>query len=294
MSWRFAVVADTHLGRTAGNGVHNPGSGEAIRSRLVRLGPALAGCEFAIHLGDVIDNGEPETIREAAAIFADWPCPVRLCLGNHDAMAPGGRERWAAALPTAFGNELHYSFLHRGLRVAVLQSWWLDGDGAMCDWWRSDWPCIWQVPDEQLSWLDSLLAAEPDVPTVVVNHPLAVPLVARLNGVADIHSPPRAQSAADLLTLLRRYPAVTMLLGGHAHAHQIERRDGLWHVATGCVSEYPYEYRTVTVDGVLTVETCPWPGRDDEMIDPSAAPAPWVAGQEQDRRAVIPLGAVAS
>ena len=290
MSWSFAVVTDTHCGQPECKGVHNPGSGPAIPARLQALGQTLSDCDFVVHVGDVIDNGQRETAELAVEILRGWPCPVYVCLGNHDAMTPDGRAMWLDVYPEAFpGGRLWSSFEHRGLKVIVLDAWWRNRAGELLDHWLPAAGCVWKAPDEQLAWLEQELAAQPETPTIVVHHPLSMPLTARLTGTVDGHIPPEDDNAA-LLAILSAHPQVRCLFGGHAHAHQIEHRDGLWQVATGALCEYPYEYRRVTVDGdSLSIETVTLPP-DEQMADAAELRNPWVAGQAQDRAAAIPLG----
>jgi len=152
------------------------------------------------------------------------------------------------------------------------------------DWW----PCIWHLPPEQLDWLAADLAAHREMPTVLVNHPLSVPLSARLTGREAIHLPP-AEPLAELDRVVASHPQVILQLGGHAHAQQIERRRGIVHVACGAVSEPPYTYRVVRVEAdALTVETRDWPARDAEMLDPDTWAQPWVAGRAEDQGCRVP------
>ncbi|NUQ01774.1 MAG: phosphotransferase, partial [Armatimonadetes bacterium] len=252
-SWRFAFITDSHLG-LRGGGVNNPGSGEYAAQRLRAIGPQLVGCDFVLHGGDLVEHGLPEEIAEARAILADWPCPTWLCLGNHDAVAPGQREAWPVLAPELFpGQRFHFSFSHQGLHFAVLQSWWRDPEGVARPYWVRQAGCLWVLPDEQLAWLEADLTAHRHEPTVVVNHPLSVPLTARLTGGVDEHTPPVPDQVAALRAVLAHHPQVKVLLGGHAHAHQIHRADGVCHVATGCLPEFPYEYRVITALGAAGI-----------------------------------------
>ncbi len=289
-AWRFALVADTHLGQGNRAGVHNPSSGEHLAGRMRRLGEGLADCDFALHVGDLIEDGTAGQMAQAAAILADWPCPTYLCLGNHDACAPGDRERWPEHLPAALpGGTGPYAFDHGGLHFAVLHTWWEDREGVVRPYWERQGQCRWQVPDDQLSWLDSDLAAHRGRPTIVVHHPLSIPLSARLTGTEATHHPARPETVAELDAVLDGHPQVFALFGGHAHAHQIERAGGRWHVATACLPEFPYEYRVATVEaGRLVIATRGLPA-DDGMLPAEQVPHGWVAGRESDRRRELPL-----
>ncbi|MCC7493605.1 MAG: metallophosphoesterase [Fimbriimonadaceae bacterium] len=277
--WSFGFVTDTHLGHAGGRGVHNAADAAGVAPRLRRLATDLAGCELVLHGGDLIDAGTWEQQRAFAALVADWP-PLYVALGNHDALQPGDRERWPDALPQAFGAaELHHSFTHCGVHFVVLQSWWCDLAGEPQPYWVPAAGCVWQVPDEQLAWLDADLAAHAGLPTVVLNHPLAIPVVARVTGGSDDHLPPRAASA-DLLAILARHQQVELLLGGHAHVQQLESRAGLWHLAGGALVEPPCCWRRITLSAtdwiVETLPVLPTPASEE-------LGRPWVAGQPGDR-----------
>jgi len=289
-SWRFVIVTDTHLGQETSAGVHNPVSGDHLAGRFTTFGEALAGCDFVLHVGDVVDHGTREEIAWAAEAMRAWPCPVRICFGNHDARAAGDRDTWLELFPEGFPNsgpERQYSFTHRAVHVVVLQCDWLDPTDVPQPYW-ADRTCRWRLSDAQLAWLDADLTAPRDLATIVVHHPLSLPLTARLTGTQDLHVP-EPDPVAALQAVLERHPQVRLLAGGHAHAHQIEQVGGLCHLATGAISEYPYEYRLVEVaDDRWTISTRAWPAADGGMIEPASARTPWVAGQPQDRALLLP------
>jgi len=85
------------------------------------------------------------------------------------------------------------------------------------------------------------------------------------------------------------YPQVKAILSGHVHMNFIEAVDGLTHVVTGSMPEFPTEYRDIVVeDDRLIINTCP-------LSDASFAAMSliegkeWTAGQQHDRVAEIPL-----
>lgn len=288
-TWRFAIVTDTHVGQPTCAGVHNPVASEHLAARFAAFGQALAGCDFCLHLGDVVHHGTRDEIAAAAEVMRRWPCPVRLCFGNHDACAPGDRDTWRELFGEGFphaGDALQFSFTHRGVHVAVLQADWLDAADEPRPYWVGG-ACRWHLSAAQLAWLDADLTAHRDLPTLVAHHPLSVPLTARLTGSVAMHVP-EPEPVAALQAVLSRHPQVRVLAGGHAHVHQIEIEAGVCHLATGATSEYPYEYRLVAVTGERwSLTTCPWPVADDGMTRADELRTPWVAGQAADRAVTL-------
>ena len=97
------------------------------------------------------------------------------------------------------------------------------------------------------------------------------------------------ENGAELTELLHQYPQAKAMVAGHAHVHYIESNNGLTHVTSGALPEYPTEYREIQVfDDRLEVRTKGL--SDSSFAARSLIPGnSWTAGEAQDRRVTIPL-----
>jgi len=146
----------------------------------------------------------------------------------------------------------------------------------------------WEIPQEQMDWLDEDLKKNVDRPCIVSCHYPAVGVPDRLrkNGLKDGGY---LQNGEELIALLHKHPQVKAIFAGHLHMHIIEKDDQLTHVATGALPEYPTEYRDVRVfEDRIEVETL---GLSDPSFSArSLIPGnDFTAGHPQDRKTTISL-----
>jgi hypothetical protein len=112
--FRFAILADMHIGSQAGE----ERALEAIKDI------NASGAELTIQLGDITDHGEKEEFELAGRVLSSLEMPVTTMMGNHDVYSINeqrlsGREYYGAT----FGREPDGVLLeHEGFRFAVLDS----------------------------------------------------------------------------------------------------------------------------------------------------------------------------
>ncbi|SBT49181.1 phosphodiesterase [Micromonospora auratinigra] len=147
--------------------------------------------------GDLVSHGRPDEYAALREIIGRFPLPVHLAAGNHD-----DRE----SLLDAFGGTPYLgggfaAYYHVDLPAATLVV--LDslapGDSGG------------RLGEEQLGWLDGVLAGRPEVPAVVCLHhpPVAV-------GVPAADAIRLADSDA-LAAVVARHPHVVRVTAGHLH-----------------------------------------------------------------------------
>ncbi|WP_348672287.1 metallophosphoesterase [uncultured Abyssibacter sp.] len=206
-SWIFAILPDTQLYARS-----HPDIFAAQTRWLGEHGQEL-GAPFVLHLGDVVQRPEHadqwRTASSAMRTLEDAGLSYAIAPGNHDVLDPDEIDRWRdhpsepyperfspdrAAQQAGFvargpfGFSEAYRVARNGETVLVLALGWRPGA-------------------ETLAWAESLLAAHPSTPTIVITHALLVP------GEEE----PTIGSLAGPLwqAFLRHHDQILMVLNGH-------------------------------------------------------------------------------
>ena len=298
--WRFVQLSDPHLGSTVDGEWNNrflcsmmPDVMLCLKKDLAKLEP-----DFILATGDISSHQTRDAMFAARDLMDSLGFPYYPMGGNHDFVNEHSRkwflEAFHAHLP---GKSTVYSFDHKNLHFSVLDAWWKWSDGAISEVSEETVAqnqeknlngARWELPPHQLEWLDDDLSKHAGTPTIVTNHYPAIPIPDRLRH-AGMRDGGCLENGADLIALVKNHPQVKALFAGHVHMHFIERENGLTHVTTGALPEYPTEYREIQVfDDRLEVLTR---GLSDSSFSArSLIPGrEWTTGDEQDRRATIPL-----
>jgi hypothetical protein len=247
------VLADIHLCvsevQPCPNGLRRLGAAngtfaaalDEVRERAAALPDSLP--QAILILGDLAQHPVPETWRlVAAADTGDLP----LCLipGNHDAWDETWTTRWAETTAALDDPACRYDGLRGELRLGpwriVLLSSVVAGENHG------------ELGEEQRTWLDERLAAEPDAPTLLalhhpwVPHPLS-PLLGEAATYTQIHD------AAALETLLARHPQVHGALSGHLHVNWTGVRGTVTQHVFSSSAQFPIGYHSLTLheDGLI-------------------------------------------
>ncbi|MCB4769374.1 phosphodiesterase [Ancylobacter sp. Lp-2] len=176
----------------------------AALDALARLDPRP---DAMLLTGDVVDEGMPAEYKLAAERLAGIGVPLLAIPGNHDE-----REAFRACfaghphLPKT--GPLHFAVGHLGpVRVVGLDVT-VPGEH------------YGEVDDEASCWLDSVLAAEPDRPTLVMMH--QPPILSGIPYIDDYN----CRGGERLAAVLSRHPQVERVLCGHIHRFMQARFGG--------------------------------------------------------------------
>ncbi|MEV0152543.1 phosphodiesterase [Micromonospora sp. NPDC050686] len=189
----IAQLSDPHV--TTGPLAAEPATGlHRALGRVLALRPRP---DCVVITGDLVANGRTDEYVALREIVGRFPLPVHLATGNHD-----DRE----ALLDTFGGtpyvgggfSAHYHLDHPDATLVVLDSLAPGDTGG-------------RLGEEQLGWLDGVLAGRPEVPAVVCLHhpPVAV-------GVPTADAV-RLADADALAEVIGRHPHVVRVAAGHLH-----------------------------------------------------------------------------
>lgn len=191
-------ITDLHI-RAAGRKSNRiVDTAESLRRCIDQVNRFKPRPDAAVLTGDLVDFGQPEEYAFLRELLQSLKIPYYLLPGNHD-------ERGAlrAAFPDhaylQSGDErIEYVIDDYPLRIVVLDTVIPGAGGGALD------------PDS-VAWLDRVLQAQPDKPTVIVMHhpPFKT-------GIGFMDRVGLAQPAA-LARVVRRHPQVERILCGHVH-----------------------------------------------------------------------------
>lgn len=193
----IAQITDFHI-RPRGRLAYRVVDTAAYLARAVAVLNALDPApDVVVATGDLADFGRPEEYDLLRELLSPLAMPVYLVPGNHD-----DRDRLREAFrdggyfPEA--GFLQYAIEEHPLRILALDTL-IPGKpgGLLCE--------------ERLGWLDRMLGAQPDRPTVVImHHP---PFRTGIVGMDAMG----LSGAQQLAAVLARHPQVSRVLCGHLH-----------------------------------------------------------------------------
>jgi 3',5'-cyclic AMP phosphodiesterase CpdA len=189
----IAQVSDIHIGFHRDQ-IGDPNL-ERFRTVIERLTRGPDQPDLLLLTGDLTEHGDAQSYAALVDVVKDCPFPVWPIPGNHDE-----REALRATFPQVpRSGFINYSIACGNLRLIMLDS--LEHGrhgGAFCA--------------ERAVWLESELAAHPDVPKVIVLHHPPVPV-----GIAWMDPDPAAPWIERLGRAIAGNGQIQAILCGHVH-----------------------------------------------------------------------------
>jgi hypothetical protein len=260
----FAHLSDTHLMRQGPDGSW----------LLLKDAPALFAdmlnqlegkAQFVVLTGNAVHS--PDEWDTLTQLVAASRVPVYVCLGNRDVAHDGklaAIQRLNQLNPQSFTllDRGYYSFSPApGVRLLMLDTAGNSTGKGQID------------PDQQ-AWLKQQLAAElnnatPSTLVVAMHHPLVEPYASPSRRLPD-------STRQAVLGTLEQSPLVGLVLSGAYHAAKLQRRNGVLHVSTPALAEYPAAARLITLKDNGQVELAWLPTRLQTLAQLSRSRSPWV------------------
>ncbi|MFC4019705.1 phosphodiesterase [Micromonospora sp. GCM10011542] len=189
----IAQLSDPHL--TTGALAAEPAAGlHRALGRVLALRPRP---DCVVISGDLVEHGRPDEYAALREMINRFPLPVHLVAGNHDdresLLDAFGGTPWLGG-----GFSAYYHVDHEAATIVVLDSS-VPGSGGG------------QLGEEQIAWLDGVLAGRSEVPALVCLHhpPVAVGIPA-----ADAI---RLADGDALAEVVGRHGHVVRVAAGHLH-----------------------------------------------------------------------------
>lgn len=298
--WVFVQLSDPHLSSDR-NGIWNnkflcsmmPEVMQCLKLDLAGVKP-----DFLLVTGDIVSHHSREAVIKARDMLESLEFPYYPMGGNHDFFSMESRawflEAYVHRLPAP---DTVYSFVHKNLRFCILDPWWVWRDGSLMPFAEPDLvndqeeslrDTRWALPPEQFVWLETVLKALPQLPTCVAIHVPVLPLPEYFYK-PDYNFAGCLENGELLADVLSGYPQVKAVFSGHAHSNAISRHNGVYHICTSALPEYPVEFRIIEVyPDRLEIRTRPL--SNPEFAKRSLIPShEYTAGNSQDRTITIPL-----
>src|SRR3954469_3765595 len=192
----LAQLSDPHVDL----GPEDTGSSEALAAAAVAVLALAPAPDAVLVSGDLTNLSDARSYERVRELLAPLPMPVHVLPGNHDdreaLRAWFTEDTLAGASPDPF----HYAVRCGELRLVVCDTTAPGRDGGPPD-------------DRALAWLSDELGVEPDVATIVAMH--HAPLLTGIGAMDAIGLPAADRDA--LASVLRRFPCVRRVVGGHVH-----------------------------------------------------------------------------
>lgn len=196
MSIRIVQISDLHLYQDPDGLLAGVRTWDTFHSVLAQLRNQHEGFDYLIITGDLAQDEALPTYYMLREALGEWMERCRVIPGNHDDRA-NIRKAFPELFPHSRGT-LNFTVQAGGWKIIGLDSH-VPGEVRGC------------VAGDQLTWLKSELADNPDSPALLfVHHP---PIPINVAWIDDLG----LEQAAGLVELIETSPAVKVICAGHVH-----------------------------------------------------------------------------
>jgi predicted phosphodiesterase len=215
----FAVIADSHV-RVSSNDdyryIKATGiSRELLANFVADINDHMPPVDFAVHLGDVTDNGISSEFYWAGSIMDSLNCPFYPVVGNHDNFLSDGKQLWKDWCGL---DSTHYTFDYFGIHFVVID----------CTLQPYQPPYV-ECGSEERAWVEQDLDANWDRPTIILTH---YNMWERgwCATFDTTHHYQEYSGVPELRQILEEAGNVIAVLNGHVHANRVEVHNGIYYI----------------------------------------------------------------
>ena len=192
-----AQITDTHITPPGTRFMGVVDTASALAQAVTTLNRLDPSPNFVVLTGDLVESGKPEEYAHLRSLLTPLRMPLFAIPGNHDAREPM-RHAFAGDGYLPREGFLNYVIDDYPMRIIGLDTLVPgEGGGILCS--------------ERLHWLDNILAAAPDQPTLVfMHHPPFMTGITRMDRLG-------LSGSAAFAEIIRRHPQVERIACGHLH-----------------------------------------------------------------------------
>ena len=241
---KFVQVTDVHLS-SDGSTFSNRDvtfSAQNLKKAISSINK-LNNVDFVVFSGDNIDVSNEKDLRIFCEITKNLKVPYYIIPGNHDAYKLFGisKETYMNIVREydkyQKSNKTYFYFFPTPDFIVIMM------DGVT--------PTIPSThgyySDEMISWLDDVLTKYKNKKAIIIQH---FPLIPPYNNKS--HEVLEPEKYFEILT---RHENVFAILSGHYHTGKMMHDNGIYHISTPALIEYPPKYRVIEIDSNFNLKT---------------------------------------
>lgn len=234
---KFAQVSDIHFSTVReDNGYKLLSKTKPLLEDAISQINKEKNIDFVMITGDGTDRPDKQSLYDLMKVLNTLNYPWYCVLGNHDTVTDGflTKTNWLKIVteqnPYMQFDSTYYSFKPKsGYRVIVM-------DGAKNKGISSN----GIIPQEQLTWLDSILAkSKKDTILIFIHFPLLPPFDSPNHEILN---------AKEFKSVLNKYNMPIAIFSGHYHMTKITKHGNILHVSTPSLAGYPNAFRVIQVN----------------------------------------------
>jgi len=236
---KIVQLTDVHYSsKGKNNGARMRAESGALLQDAVCQVNAIPDVDMVVFSGDSIDTPSKSDLISFAKIANSLKYPWYNALGNHEAGVLGGlsKQNYFQVLSSINLNYSTLSFLKPYYVITPKKDYkviFLDG---VID---SKISANGYFPPEQLAWLDEKLTRYADKKVIIVQHfPVVEPVKSPTHKILNDQ---------EYLKVLDKHHNVVAILAGHYHCPKVVKRNGVVHITTSALVQYPNAFRVITI-----------------------------------------------
>jgi len=233
---KFVQVTDVHLSfsDSSSKGRDLEKSEQVLKSAIESINK-LTDINFVVFSGDNIDVAGEDSLIEFCKTVKNLNKPYYIGIGNHDVFSSSLNKTEYFKIVKQYNKnqkstEPEYYFLPNKDFVVIFM------DGV-----------IQMIPgahgcynESDLEWLDETLTKFKDKKAIIVQH---FPLVEPTENKSH-----KLRRPEEYRNLLADHNNIVAIVSGHYHCAKVTQQDGICHISSPALVQYPYEYRIIEIN----------------------------------------------